>query len=167
VTQASVCQKCGASVRLPATVCWMCQGPLVAVPPKSAERPRDYSSATLGLVTVVGVSLVISVIFVALVFEAPGLAVPFAVLGIPLVGGLAAVAFAMHVRGRAPIASAALNQRGDARSNTETWLDSAAKAMVIVVAILLGMAALGMVALVILFTICLAIISGSGGIDVR
>jgi len=162
VSQASVCQNCGASVRLPATVCWMCRAPLVAVAPKSTERPRDYSSAALGLITVVGVSLVISVIFIALVFEAPGLAVPFAVLGIPLVGGLAAVAFAMHVRGKAPIASGALDQRGDARRNTETWLDSAAKAMVIVVAILLGMAALGMAALVILFTICFALLASSG-----
>jgi hypothetical protein len=162
VIQASVCQNCGASVRLPATVCWMCRAPLVAVAPTSAERPRDYTSAALGLVTVVLVSLVLSAIFTALVFEAPGLAIPFAVLAIPLVGGLAAVAFAVHVRGKAPVAGAALTQRGDTRGNTESWLDSAAKAMVIVIAILVGMAALGMTALVILFTICFALLASSG-----
>ena len=163
MTQGSVCQNCGASVRLPATVCWMCRAPLVAVAPKSSERPRDYTSAALGLVTVVLVSLVLAAIFIALLFEAPGLAIAFAVLAIPLVGGLAAVAFAVHVRGKAPISGAALDQRGDARSNTASWLDSAAKAMVIVVAILVGMAALGMVALVILFTVCFAMLSSSSG----
>lgn len=162
MSEASVCRNCGASVRLPAVACWMCQAPLVAIPAPAAQRPRDDASSALGLIAVVLVALVLAVIFVALLSEAPGLAVGYAVLVVPLVGGLSAIAFAVRTRASAaPAAGVPLDARGDVRPSTQSsWLDSAAKAMVIVIAILVGMAALGMAAIVILGMVCAAMLGG-------
>jgi tetrahydromethanopterin S-methyltransferase subunit B len=161
---ASVCKNCGASVRLPASACWMCRAPLIAVEAAPAVRPRDDASAVLGLLAVALVALVLGVIFVALLFEAPGVAVIYAVLAVPLVGGLGAVAFAVRARGNAPATGASLDQRGDARPSAGGWLDSAAKATVIVLGVLVGTVALGMVALVFFMTVCFAIIAATYGL---
>ena len=161
MTEACVCQNCNASVRLPAVACWMCRAPHVAVPAAAgAEPPRDDRSSALGLIAVGLVALLLTVIFVALLFEAPGLAVGYAVLAVPLVAGLGAVAFAVNSRRVA--AGKSLDSRGDARPGKGSWLDSAAKAMVIVIAIIVGIVALGVVALVLFAVVCFGIIAAAG-----
>ena len=168
----SVCSNCGASVRLPAAKCWMCQAPLLAVAPTADAPPRDDASATLALIAIALVCLILGVVFMVLFVGAPGLALGFAVIALPLVGGLGAVAFAVQSRRSAPAAASAgasgaaagvaLDQRGDARNAAPNWIDSAAKAMVIVLAIILGLAGLAVAAIVILATVCFAILSSSG-----
>ncbi len=161
--EASVCHNCNASVRLPAVACWMCRAPLAALPSaEGAKSPRDDRSAKLGMITIALVALLLTVIFVALLNEAPGIAIGYAVLAIPLVGGLGAITFAATSR-RSP-AGTSLGPRGDARPHQGGWLATAASAMVIVIAVLVGIVALGVVALVLFALVCIALIGASGGI---
>ncbi len=163
MTEYTVCAACGASIRLPAGDCWMCRAPLVATPPRPANPPRDLASATLATFAAAVVALVLVGIFVVLLVEAPGIALGFAAVVLPLVAGLAVVIVAMQRQRR--WSHAAFDARGDLVPRQTDWIDSAAKAVLIVAAVLIGIAALSLAAFVLFFIACLAMLSGSGGLN--
>lgn len=156
MTDFAVCAACGASVRLPAGDCWMCRAPLVAAPPRPATPPRDLASAALATFAAVVVALVLVGIFVALLLETPGVALGFAAIVLPLVAGLAVVVVAMQRQRQ--WSGATFDARGDLVPPPADWVDAAAKAVLIVAAVLIGIASLALAAFVLFFIACLAML---------
>jgi hypothetical protein len=127
----------------------------------SPATPRETLTSGTWLVVVTLLGLIFVVIFVALFFEAPGLAVLFAAVALPLLGGIAVVAFGVAASRNAARAPGALDTRGDVRAAPSTDVGAAvAKGVLIVALVLVGLAMLAVVGLVLVFVICLAMIGG-------
>lgn len=168
MTEQIVCANCGAGVRMPATTCWMCRWPLVTAvaPPGSAPR-EEHDRAWLAVVLIIAAMLL--AVFVALLFEAPGFLVPYAVLATPVVAGLLIVAFRKQLPTLGAPASAQIQTTSQAAAGqatrkfgpTEQDGKTLVKVFLIVLGVIFASVMLMLIAFVIFFIICIAVVAGS------
>jgi hypothetical protein len=166
------CRTCGSGNAPGAPRCWVCgavpgEGPLPRAPVSSSST----TSATLAWVVVVlGILFVTLLIGISLAFEWPGLLIPYAIVVVMGLTGVATVVFAVVMasramapsRGGAPVQPRGATAKSARDHDAVTDLAQAVGIVAIVVAIALVVFFLLFVAaIIVFFLVCFAMIAAA------